>query len=140
MPSFVSKTDPTGNITLAQKRSESLENYIKTLVSDVQPTVKNNPNNIKGGVTADQFKQADIDAKKTGDNTELDSLKKQAQVDRYNLVRIDFTTDQPAPEDSTTIKILEKNYLKVLLMQLLHQSLLVVLLMFLFRRWKYQCH
>jgi hypothetical protein len=37
-------------------------------------------------------------------------LKKQAQVDRYNLVRIDFTTDQPAPEDSTTIKILEKNY------------------------------
>ncbi len=110
MPSFVSKSDPTGNITLAQKRSESISDYVKTL-TDVQPTVQNNPNSIEGGITVDQFKQADVKAKETGDTSELDSLKKQSQVDRYNLVKIDFTIDQPAPDNDTSIdKIIEKNY------------------------------
>jgi len=96
MPSFISKQDKTGNIKLANLRSNSVNEIVSELVGSAKITTREIPDNGSDIVSAEEFKRAD-DAK---DEVKLKELKAATAEKRYVKLKIvaKFTLKSEDPE------------------------------------------
>lgn len=94
IPSLRSKEDPSGNIKLANLRSESVNNVVSGLVDGAEITTREIPNNGSDIVSAEMFKKAAVNKE------ELAKLRKQTSEFRYVKLNIvaEFTQESEDPE------------------------------------------
>jgi hypothetical protein len=94
MASLITKEDPTGNIALANLRSQSVNDVVGGLVSGTEVTTREIPNNGSEVVSAEMFKQA------AKNKEELLSLRDKSSEFRYVKLNIvaEFTTESTEPE------------------------------------------
>jgi len=102
IPSLISKEDPTGNIKLANLRSQSVNNEISGMVDGAEITTREIPNNGSDVVSADMFKKA------ATNKEELGGLRQQTSEYRYVKINIvaEFTqeSEDPEPQPDKIIK------------------------------------
>lgn len=93
-PSLIDKNDPTGNIQLANLRSESVNNVVSGLVDGAEITTKEIPNNGSDVVSAETFKKSAVNKE------ELAKLRNQTAEFRYVKLNIvaEFTQESEDPE------------------------------------------
>lgn len=93
-PSLIDKNDPTGNIQLANLRSESVNNVVSGLVDGAEITSKEIPNNGSDVVSAETFK------KYAKNKDALSKLREQTSEYRYVKLKIvaEFTQESEDPE------------------------------------------
>lgn len=101
MPSLKSKDDPSGNITLANYRAESVSNLVSGLIDGGNVTISTIPNNGSLEFSADMFKKAKI----AGTSAVIRG--KSAKY-RYVIVEfvVEFTdeTEEPNPQPDKYIE------------------------------------
>ncbi len=104
MPSFISKQDKTGNIKLANLRSNSVNEIVSELVGSAKITTREIPDNGSDIVSAEEFKRAD-DAK---DEVKLKELKAATAEKRYVKLKIvakfNLKSEDPEPIPDKIIK------------------------------------
>lgn len=92
--SLITKDDPTGNITLANLRSESVNDLVSSLVGDAEITTREIPNNGKDIVSTETFKKVANDVNKT---KKLRDETAQFRYVKLNIVA-EFTKESEDPE------------------------------------------
>ena len=94
MPSLKSKEDPTGNIKLADLRSESVNSIVSGLVDGAEVTTREIPNNGSDVVNAETFK------KYATNKDALNKLREKTSEYRYVKLKIvaEFTQESEDPE------------------------------------------
>lgn len=89
IPKFVTKEDPTGNIKLADLRTQSVANLIGTLDSGVSITHREIPNNGSNVVSTQDFKKVSNDKQATAE------LRAKTAEFRYVKIKIVATFEKP---------------------------------------------
>lgn len=106
IPSLANKNDPTGNISLANKRIESMNEFVKSQISGVSTVSNPLPN--QGTTTTADFKEVATDKAKTK------SLREKESKNRYVDVTFEVDMTVPSPSDSKkTDRIIVKNLYQI---------------------------
>jgi flagellar motor protein MotB len=100
IPKFMSKDDPTGNIQLANLRTQSVSNLIGSLESGVSVTHREIPNNGSNVVSTQEFKKYSADKKATA------SLREKTSDFRYVKIKIVATFESKADTTTTPDKVI----------------------------------
>lgn len=100
---FKNDADPTGNIKLANLRTQSVTNLLHTLGVDSNVTHREIPNNGSSVVNTQQFRKAARDPKATA------ALREQTSEFRYVKIKIIATFESKSTETTTVDQVI-KNY------------------------------
>jgi hypothetical protein len=111
VPSLITKDDPTGNIQLANLRSNSVNSIVSGLIDGASVTTREIPNNGSDIVSADMFKKV------ASNKDELSKLRKQTADFRYVKINIvaEFTqtSQEPEPQPDKIIKTMRFELVKM---------------------------
>ena len=100
IPKFMSKDDPTGNIQLANLRTQSVSNLIGSLEGGVSISHREIPNNGSNVVSTQEFKKA------AGDKQATAALREKTSEFRYVKIKIVATFESKADSSTTPDKVI----------------------------------
>ena len=102
IPKFMSNEDPTGNIQLANLRTQSITNLLTKLGVSANFTHREIPNNGSNVVSTQEFKKAAHDKQATA------ALREKTAEFRYVKVKIVATFETQAAEPESVDKVIQK--------------------------------